>query len=183
MAPALEFKISRATRIAAACLSAAALAGCDRSLARVAPAAEPHIQAPDPVAAGRYLVVVGGCNDCHTPGWTTSGGDVPEAKWLTGTDVGWRGPWGVTYPPNLRLLADRLSEDEFVTLLRTRKQRPPMPWMNVNRLSPADARALYAYLKAAGPAGQPAPAALDPGVEPVGPYVTMAPPTIGAPAK
>jgi len=26
-----------------------------------------------------------------------------SAEWLLGSAIGWRGPWGTTYPPNLRL--------------------------------------------------------------------------------
>ena len=33
---------------------------------------------------GRYLIQVGGCNDCHTPAYPEKGGKVPEAQWLTG---------------------------------------------------------------------------------------------------
>jgi mono/diheme cytochrome c family protein len=31
---------------------------------------------PDPVARGRYLVVITGCNDCHTPSYAESMGQV-----------------------------------------------------------------------------------------------------------
>jgi mono/diheme cytochrome c family protein len=48
---------------------------------------------------GKYLVTIGGCNDCHTPGYLLSEGKTPEALWLTGSSFGWRGPWGTTYPP------------------------------------------------------------------------------------
>ena len=51
---------------------------------------------------GRYLVVLGGCNDCHTPGYAASGGATPEAQWLLGDALGYLGPWGTTYPSNLR---------------------------------------------------------------------------------
>ena len=54
--------------------------------------------AKDANARGRYLVQIGGCNDCHTPGYAMSGGKVPEKQWLTGDAVGWNGPWGTTYP-------------------------------------------------------------------------------------
>ncbi|MDQ1241342.1 MAG: hypothetical protein QG550_593, partial [Pseudomonadota bacterium] len=50
-------------------------------LAAQASAADP---AKDPrVARGRYLVVVSGCNDCHTPGYMQNGGPkLPEKDWL-----------------------------------------------------------------------------------------------------
>jgi hypothetical protein len=55
------------------------------------------------VERGRYVAVLGGCHDCHTDGYAEAGGDVPAERWLTGKDVGFRGPWGVSYPTNLRL--------------------------------------------------------------------------------
>ena len=48
--------------------------------------------AGDPVARGRYLVTIGGCNDCHTDGYLQNGGNVPEGDWLKGTAVGYQGP-------------------------------------------------------------------------------------------
>ena len=32
----------------------------------------------------------------HTAGYAASDGAVPEADWLTGDALGWRGPWGTT---------------------------------------------------------------------------------------
>lgn len=55
------------------------------------------------VERGRYLAKVTGCNDCHTAGYARAGGKVPESQWLMGDSLGWRGPWGTTYPANLRL--------------------------------------------------------------------------------
>ena len=46
----------------------------------------------DAVARGRYLVTIGGCNDCHTNGYLQNGGNVPEGDWLKGTAVGYQGP-------------------------------------------------------------------------------------------
>ena len=40
------------------------------------------------IARGRYLVTIGGCSDCHTPGYPEQGGAVPESQWLTGVAVG-----------------------------------------------------------------------------------------------
>lgn len=51
------------------------------------------------VARGRYLVAVGGCNDCHTPGFAEQGERIPEKSRLTGMAVGYSGPWGSAIPP------------------------------------------------------------------------------------
>src|SRR5437016_2818648 len=46
------------------------------------------------LARGKYLVTIGGCNDCHTAGYAMTNGKVPEKDWLAGDRLGWRGPWG-----------------------------------------------------------------------------------------
>lgn len=135
----------------------------------------PHVVASDSVVAGRYLVMVGQCNDCHTMGFMEAGMGVPESEWLTGSPVGFRGPWGTTYPPNLRLLVQGLPEDGFVEMLRTRKALPPMPWVNVNQISEVDARAMYQYIRSLGPKGEPMPAAVPPDQEPTTPYFDFMP--------
>ncbi len=138
-------------------------------------ASRPFVQADSPIDAGRYLIVVSGCNDCHTAGYMDKGGNVPESDWLTGSPLGWRGPWGTTYASNLRLLAQSISEDAWVAYLHTRTERPPMPWMNTNKLSDRDARAIYQYIRALGPKGESMPAGLAPDVEPLTPFVLMVP--------
>ena len=135
----------------------------------------PQVTAVSPVDAGRYLVIVGGCNDCHTPAYAETGGQVPEDEWLTGVPVGWRGPWGTTYASNLRLIVQSLSEEAFLEVLRSRKQRPPMPWPNVNQLNPADAAAIYQYIRSLGPKGQAMPTAVAADVEPATPYFLFVP--------
>ena len=77
---------------------------------------EANSSAAQPDDRGRYLVKITGCNDCHTPGYAQTGGKIPEKDWLTGSSLGWRGPWGTTYAPNLRLFRQHLSEDEWVTI-------------------------------------------------------------------
>ena len=121
-------------------------------------------------ARGKYLVQIAGCNDCHTAGYTSSGGKVEEKLWLTGNQLGWRGPWGTTYPSNLRLLVKDMTADQFMRLARS-ELRPPMPWFNMRDMSDRDARAIYAYLKHLGPAGQPAPKYVPPDQTPGGPVV------------
>lgn len=120
---------------------------------------------------GRYLAQIAGCNDCHTPGYATSGGNVPESLWLTGDTLGWRGPWGTTYPSNLRLFMQNLTEQEWLQLAKNSQYRPPMPWFALRDMSERDLRAIYQYLRHMGPAGQPAPAFVPPDQQPSGPYV------------
>jgi mono/diheme cytochrome c family protein len=136
---------------------------------------EPHIVASSQIEAGRYLAIVGGCNDCHTDGYLMSEGKVPEENWLMGSSLGWRGPWGTTYPPNLRLTVKDNTEEEWVMILHERGSLPPMPWMNVNKMSEEDAKALYQYIKSLGPKGEYVPEALAPGVEPETPFLDLAP--------
>jgi mono/diheme cytochrome c family protein len=132
----------------------------------------------DPVRErGRYVVTIAGCNDCHTQDYATSGGNVDESKWLTGDSMGWRGPWGTTYPANLRLYMQNISEKDWVAKAKTLQTRPPMPWFNVRRMSDGDLRAIHRYIRSLGPAGAPAPAFVPPNQEPRPPYATFpAPP-------
>lgn len=134
-----------------------------------------YIHAENPVEAGRYLVTVAGCNDCHTDGYLMMDGNIPEEEWLAGSPMGWQGPWGTTYPSNLRLRVQEWPEDVWVQTLKTRKMNPPMPWMNVNQMSEQDARAIYAYIQSLGPKGEHMPLAVAPGVQPSTPYFSMIP--------
>jgi len=129
------------------------------------------------VERGRYLVRTSGCNDCHTAGYAESGGNVPEKEWLTGNQLGWRGPWGTTYPANLRLTMHEISEDEWIRAARTKQLRPPMPWFALRDMSDDDLRAVHRFIKYLGPAGSHAPAYVGPDETPAGPYVQFpAPP-------
>ena len=127
-------------------------------------------------ARGKYLVQITGCNDCHTAGYTASGGKVEENLWLTGDRLGWRGPWGTTYASNLRLLVKDMSAEQFVKYARS-EFRPPMPWFNLRAMTDRDVKAIHAYLKALGPAGEPAPQYVPADKTPSGPFVQFpAPP-------
>jgi mono/diheme cytochrome c family protein len=129
------------------------------------------------LARGKYLVVIGGCNDCHTPGYAPTNGKVPEKDWLIGDRLGWRGPWGTTYAANLRQYMQDLTEAQWVTKAKALETRPPMPWANVRAMTTQDLRAMYRYIRHLGPGGDPAPAYLPPDKEPPPPYVAFpAPP-------
>ena len=68
-----------------------------------------------------------------------------------------------------------VSEDEWVAILQERKALPPMPWMNVNKISEPDARALYQFIRSLGLAGERMPSALPPDQEPTTPYLSLFP--------
>lgn len=124
------------------------------------------------IERGRYMLIVGNCNDCHTAGFAPSEGKVPEKEWLLGSGpLGFRGPWGTTYAPNLRLTISKMTEDGWVQFARKFRTRPPMPWFNVNRWSESDLRAFYQYVKHLGPGGSFTQAYVPPGKEPKPPYV------------
>ena len=124
---------------------------------------------------GRYLVAFGSCNDCHTPGWRESDGTIPVEKWMTGSSLGYRGPWGTSYPANVRLEFSRIDEDQWLFMVRTRGGHWPMVWHDLRALVPDDQRAIYRFIKSLGPKGVQAPADLPPGIEPKTPYVWVVP--------
>lgn len=123
---------------------------------------------------GRYLVKIGGCNDCHTPGYAEASGNVPEVDWLVGVPIGYQGPWGTTYASNLRLAFDQMSEAQWMARART-PLRPPMPWFGLRDMSSSDLRALYRYVRSLGPKGEPTPAYAGPGQPVNTPYFVFVP--------
>jgi len=82
------------------------------------------------VARGKYLVTIGGCNDCHTP-WVMQ----PNGK--PGPDTG-TGIW---------------TFDIFRNTIRNgrhwgvgRPLNPPMPWFNYREMTDDDLAAVFAYI-------------------------------------
>ena len=134
------------------------------------------------IAQGEYLVRLGGCNDCHTPGYPESAGKMPKSEWLQGSPVGHHGPWGTAYPTNLRLSIDKLSEQDWMIYSANLRTRPLMPDFMLRDMSDADRRDIYRFIKSLGPAGQSAPEGLPPGVKPSAPYLEMVlpPPDTGS---
>jgi mono/diheme cytochrome c family protein len=122
----------------------------------------------DMIERGRYVARIAGCNDCHTPNYAHSGGKVPEKDWLIGDRLGWQGPWGTTYPANLRLALSRISESEWLNKAHSVEYRPPTPWFALRDMSDDDLRALYRFVRSLGVAGELAPAYVSPGEAPKG---------------
>jgi hypothetical protein len=149
-----------------------ALSGC---ATRATSDRAPYTHADSPEDAGRYLVLVGGCNDCHTPAWDASDGKLPTSAWLTGNSVGYRGPWGTSYPANLRLVVQEDTEDGWVRMFRAGRGLPPMPWQNYRTMHEDDLRAMYRFIRRLGPMGEEAPQNLPPGREPKTPVILLVP--------
>jgi mono/diheme cytochrome c family protein len=126
---------------------------------------------------GRYLVKIGGCNDCHTEGYAEKAGAVAESAWLTGAKVGFQGPWGTTYPTNLRQRFADLSEAQWLVIAR-KPMRPPMPWFNLRDMTDADLKAMYRFVRSLGRAGDAAPEYVPPGGKAVAPYAVLVPPVM-----
>lgn len=129
--------------------------------------------APDKVALnrGKRFVMIMGCNDCHTPGYAESNGNLPESQWLTGSNVGWHGPWGTTYAGNLRKLVQGIDQGQWIKLLRDGQMQPPMPAYAFKSLQDQELGYIYTYISSLGTAGTDAPAFLPPGKTPPVPYV------------
>lgn len=137
------------------------------------------------IARGEYLTTVMGCNDCHTPGAFYGSPDFKRR--FAGSEVGWKGPWGVDYAANLTPDAEtglgKWSELEIVTALRTgmapggRVIQPPMPWPNFTQLTDDDAYAIAAYLKSIPAVAHAVPGHVAPGQPVTGPVIEFPPPT------
>lgn len=133
------------------------------------PAASTSLNAID---RGKYMLIVGGCNDCHTADFTARAGDVPEREWLKGSGkLGFSGPWGTTYGSNLRLVLSTMTETQWVRYVKDLKTRPPMPWFNLNQWTDADLRAFYKYVRSLGSPGEAAPAYVPPEITPAAPLI------------
>jgi mono/diheme cytochrome c family protein len=123
---------------------------------------------------GRYLIKTTGCNDCHTQGYTESAGRVAESRWLTGSPLGWQGPWGTTYAVNLRLFVQNLTAEQWLQTAR-KPARPPMPWFALRDMTDEDLTAMYHFIRSLGPTGTPAPAFAPPGEKVQTPVVRFPP--------
>ena len=158
-------------------LAVIVLSACQRSAPEAKPAATaasvPVATGPSDaelLAQGEYMVRMGGCNDCHTPGYADKGGEVPKDQWLTGDSIGFHGPWGTTYPANLRLKLAEMDEAAWLKYSAELHTRPIMPDFQLRAMKEQDRLSIFRFIKSLGPAGQPAPAFLPPDRKPKAPY-------------
>jgi mono/diheme cytochrome c family protein len=112
------------------------------------------------IARGKYLAVVAGCNDCHTPGFFL--GHPDAARYLGGSDVGFAIPGlGVFVGRNLTPDKDTglggWKRAQIITAFTTGKRpdgrqlAPIMPYADYSHLTKADANAIVAYLQSLKP--------------------------------
>ncbi|HKB84940.1 MAG TPA: hypothetical protein VKD08_02130 [Ignavibacteriaceae bacterium] len=131
--------------VAASALLVIFQAGCSNSKE------EKVLTQAERIEKGKYLVELGGCNDCHSPKVMTDMGPVPDTTrllsghpqdqpvmnvdpamlsskmWLHATmdATAWIGPWGVSYTQNLTPDPEtglgNWTEDLFIKALRTGK--------------------------------------------------------------
>jgi mono/diheme cytochrome c family protein len=86
----------------------------------------PTAHAESPVERGKYLAVLAGCNDCHTPGFFLGAPDT--AKYLGGSDVGFEIP-GLGVFPGRNITPDKetgignWTDNQIATALTTERVR------------------------------------------------------------
>ncbi len=141
--------------------------------------------AESPVERGKYLVSLGGCNDCHTPGVFLGKPDFSRA--LGGSEVGFEIPGlGVFHGPNLTPdketgLGDWTNE-QIATAIRKgerpdgRELAPIMPWRAFAILTDQDVSAIVAYLKSLPPVKNKVPGPFGPNEAPTSFVMKVVPP-------
>ena len=157
-------------------------------IAAVALAGAPlaHASAADPaVERGKYLVTLGSCGDCHTPGHFFGKPDM--ARTLGGSEVGFEVPGlGVFYGPNLTPDKDtglgKWTDAQIIAAVQTgvrpdgRMLAPPMPWRAFAALTKPDATALVAYLRSLPPVQNKVPGPFGPAETPTAFVMKVVPP-------
>jgi mono/diheme cytochrome c family protein len=139
---------------------------------------------------GQYLVTLGGCNDCHTPGYFF--GKPDAARFLGGSEVGFEIPGlGVFHGPNLTPDPETglgaWSLDQIATAITKGKRpdgrelAPIMPWHAFASLTAQDVRAIAVYLKTLPPVKNKVPGPFGANEQPSSFVMKIVPPQAKAP--
>jgi mono/diheme cytochrome c family protein len=123
------------------------------------------------VERGKYLVTLGSCTDCHTPGFFFGKPDM--ARYLGGSEVGFEIPGlGVFHGPNLTPDGEtgigNWTVAQIVTAIQTGKRAdgrelaPIMPWRALANLTKDDATAIAVFLKSIPPVKNKVPGPFGP---------------------
>jgi len=124
------------------------------------------------VKRGEYLVTIGGCNDCHTPGYFFGKPDM--SRFLGGSDVGIEiAGLGVFVGPNITPDKETgigsWTAEDIVAAIQTgvrpdgRTLAPIMPWHALAHLTANDALAITAFLQSIKPVSNQVPGPFGPG--------------------
>jgi mono/diheme cytochrome c family protein len=112
------------------------------------------------IARGRYLVIIAGCSDCHTPGALIGAPDMK--RYLGGSDVGFSIPGqgvfvGQNLTPDKETGIGSWTSEQIITAIRKGK-RPDgaelsgvMPYAALSHLTDEDALAIVAFLQSLSP--------------------------------
>jgi mono/diheme cytochrome c family protein len=120
---------------------------------------------------GKYLVTLGSCTDCHTPGYFFGKPDL--ARYLGGSEVGFEIPeLGVFHGPNLtpdnETGIGNWTVAQIVTALQTGKRpdgrelAPIMPWRAFANMTKDDTTAIAVFLKSIPPVKNKVPGPFGP---------------------
>jgi mono/diheme cytochrome c family protein len=172
------------SRLAGRAVVALVLAGAIAGTAIAATSVANNKARAEKLKLGERLTYVGGCNDCHTPG--TFYGNADAKRRLSGSELGWEGPWGVTYPrnltPDMETGIGKWTEDDIVRAIRTgvRPDKspllPPMPWPMYAHMTDQEAYAVAAYLKSMPPVKHKVPDRQPANGKAIGARLTFPPP-------
>jgi len=137
------------------------------------------------VARGKYLVSLGGCLDCHTPGHFLGKRDLKRL--LAGSEVGFEIPglgvfYGSNLTPDKETGLGTWTNEEIATAITAgarpdgRELAPAMPWRDFAALTKADALAIAAYLKSLPPIVNKVPGPFGPTEKPSSFVMKVVPP-------
>ncbi|WP_410010422.1 cytochrome c [Phyllobacterium sp. A18/5-2] len=124
------------------------------------------------ITRGEYLVTIGGCNDCHTPGYFFGKPDM--SRFLGGSDVGFEIPGvgvvvGRNITPDKETGIGSWTVEQIVTAIQSgqrpdgRVLAPIMPWHAFAQLTADDAMAIAKFLQSVKPVNNMVPDPVKPG--------------------
>jgi len=116
----------------------------------------PRAQAESQTDRGKYLVVLAGCNDCHTPGFFLGKPDM--ARYLGGSDVGFEIPGlgvfnGRNITPDKETGIGGWTDEQIAAAITTGKRpdgrqlAPIMNYASFTYMTKEDVAAIVAYLR------------------------------------
>jgi len=137
------------------------------------------------IARGEYLVTLGGCNDCHTPGYFLGKPDM--SRFLGGSDVGFEIPGqrvfvGPNITPDKKTGIGSWTPEQIVKAIQFgerpdgRMLAPIMPWHAFANLTKQDVDAVVAYLRSLPPVANKVPGPFGPSETPTSFVMKIVPP-------